>query len=264
MQLSSFPTDRAQDLINAVSEVNSNVIVVVSTSVPIAMPWKRKVRAILQAWIPEQEAGEAIVEILLGDVNPSGRLPVTFPSTIEAPALYDNSNYSNASENIMDLPFKYKDDIFIGYRYYDQHPQKIEFPFGFGLSYTTFSISHTTLSSYNLYLGSSITVTAEIENTGSRSGSDVAQIYIAHAQASVPMAPKSLAGFTKTRTLLPSERERVHVTFSQDAIAWWDQSRDRWAVDAGKYTVLVARSSSERDIKAALFFDVIESFTFEP
>ncbi|KAH8811068.1 glycoside hydrolase superfamily [Xylogone sp. PMI_703] len=259
MQTMHLPFNGSQDrLIRAVSEVNPNTIVVISTGVPVAMPWRHRVRAILQAWFPGQEAGNSITDVILGDVNPSGRLPVSFPRSIN-----DSPAYGNFPGDLTTFQVRYEEDIFVGYRHYDQYPDKVAFPFGFGLSYTTFEISNVGISSEILYPGSSITVSAEVRNAGFRTGSDVVQVYVVHPKSSVPMAPKSLAGFAKI-SLLPNERGVIHITFSLDAVAWWDQLRGKWAVDSGQYTALVARSSSDKDIKAAAFFDILESFTFDP
>ncbi|THX17001.1 family 3 glycoside hydrolase [Aureobasidium pullulans] len=177
METMNLPADGSQDkLIDAVADVNPNTIVVVSTGVPIAMPWLSKVKAVVQTWFPGQEAGNAIVDVLTGMVNPSGRLPVTFPRRLE-----DTPAYGNFPGNTETLQVDYAEGSFIGYRHYDHHPETVLFPFGYGLSYTTFEYSNAHLAcgtdAASGGSASEFIASIDVKNTGEVSGSEVLQVF---------------------------------------------------------------------------------------
>lgn len=152
----ALPRDGSQDaLISAVASVNTNTIVVNTTGSPISMSWLSEVAAVLQAWLQGQEAGYAITDVLLGAVSPGGKLPCTFPKSIEvAPT------YGNFPSDLERRRVEYQEGVFVGYRYYDEHPNAVMFPFGYGLSYTTFEITEGRLSGQTLDENGSVTVTA--------------------------------------------------------------------------------------------------------
>lgn len=257
MQSFSYPARGSQDkLVNAICDVNPNVIVVSSTGVPKAMPWASRVSAIVQAWYGGQEAGNSIVDVLFGAVNPSGRLPVTFPKSIE-----DTPSFENFPGDVESLQVHYKEGIYVGYRYYDSHPEKVLFPFGFGLSYTTFEISDVRMADNVLTAGRNLTVEALVKNTGSVPGSEVVQVYVAPPSGSVDTPPKQLAGFAKIR-LKAGEEKRVSVTFGHESAAYFNESRDLWTVEKGTYEVLVGQSS--QSIAGSVEFTVEETFIYKP
>ncbi|KAL2840404.1 glycoside hydrolase superfamily [Aspergillus pseudoustus] len=255
-----LPRDGSLDrLIAATAAVNPNTIVVNSTGTPITMPWLESVSAVLQTWFPGQEAGHAIVDVLLGKVNPGGKLPVTFPKSIA-----DALSYGNFPGNLDELKVEYAEDVFIGYRHFDRRPEGVQFPFGFGLSYTTFELHNATavpdLMSDN---HGSIDVAVDVTNTGSLAGSEVVQVYVGPATSSVLVNRpiKELAGFAKI-WLEPHETRRVPILVTMDSAAYWSEALSAWAVDAGAYRIYVGTSSV--DIKCTLDFEVAGGFSFLP
>lgn len=225
-------------LISAVAAANPRTVVVLSNGAPILMPWAGQVAGILQMWYPGQEGAEATAAILLGEAAPGGRLPVTFPRRAEdaptaQPERYPGVNGRGA----------YSEGIFVGYRWYDQ--QKIEplFPFGHGLSYTTFAYSglHVRLA------GDGYDVTLTITNTGTREGVEVPQIYLGPpANAPAPMAVKKLVAFERV-SLAPRASKTVTLRVDARGLSYWSTKDHRWTVAGGKRTFMVG--SSSRDIK---------------
>jgi beta-glucosidase len=257
MATMSLPAHGSQDrLISAVSAVNDNVIVINNTGVAINMPWLDRVSAVLQAWFPGQEAGNSIVDVLFGTVNPSGKLPMTIPRS-----LADTPSFGNFPGDVEKLQVHYEEGIYIGYRYYDKYPEKVLFPFGFGLSYSEFKIGGMKLQQTSLKQGSSITVQADVENTGSVAGSEVVQVYIAPPKSSVDRPLKVLAGFAKV-TLEPGQSKTVEIEVSFDSAAYWDENSSLWMVEKGEYEILVGNSSA--NIVAKGRFSVNEDVTFKP
>jgi beta-glucosidase len=223
----------------AVSSANTNTVVVNCTGVAVDMPWIDSVKAVVQAWFPGQEAGNAIADVLTGAVNPSGRLPVSFPRRIEdAPA---HGNFPG--EYIGDqLHVTYEEGIFVGYRHYDRsekHRSKVLFPFGYGLSYTTFS--HANPKILVSEDGQDFEVTIDVTNTGLCSGADVVQVYAGAKLASSENPVKELVGFSKV-SLEPSERKAVSVKFSARQLAHFSESTEKWELEEGLYEVSIGRS----------------------
>ena len=262
----NLPVDGSQDkLIQAVAEVNKNTIVVNSTGSPIAMPWLENVSAVLQAWFPGQEAGHAIADVLIGKHNPSGRLPVTFPKRIEDAPTYKNFPCTG---DLKDLHVDYEEDIFIGYRHYDrsQNGDNVLFPFGYGLSYTTFSTSDVQISSITVSANDTLTISATVKNTGKVTGSETLQVYVGAVEAEKLGRPKKeLAGFAKARQLQAKQTEKVQVQVSvKESFSHWDEERYGWVVPAGKYTVTIGTSSAERDVCERIGVIVEKEGFFEP
>lgn len=251
-------------LVKGCAEVNSNTIVVNSTGSPITMPWIEDVAAVVQAWFPGQEAGYAIADVLLGKVNPGGKLPVTFPKrTEDAPA------YGNFPGSVATLQCEYKEDVFMGYRHYDKHPETVLFPFGYGLSYTTFDISNAQVSSTSVRPTEDFKVSARVSNTGSVAGSEVLQVYAGPAEGqsscSVDRPKKILAGWAKVKDLAAGETKEVSVTVNvRDSLTYWDESRYKWVVPKGKYVVYISSSSADTDVVKTLEVEVSEEGVFEP
>jgi beta-glucosidase len=236
----NLPSNGSQDrLVAAVSSTDTNTIVVNCTGVAIDMPWLENVKAVVQAWFPGQEAGNAIADVLTGAVNPSGRLPVSFPRKIEdAPA------HGNFPGEYIDgqLHVKYEEGIFVGYRHYDRsekHRSQVLFPFGYGLSYTTFAhVNPRVLVSDN---AENLDVSIEVSNTGSCTGADVVQIYAGGKQASSENPVKELVGFAKVQ-LEPKESKTVSVRFSTRQLAHFSEDTGRWELEGGEYEVSIGRS----------------------
>ncbi|MBV9923844.1 MAG: glycoside hydrolase family 3 C-terminal domain-containing protein [Acidobacteria bacterium] len=248
----SLPTGQ-DDLIQEMAAANRNTVVVVTSGGGVDMSgWVERVPAVLQAWYSGQEGGTALAEVLLGDVNPSGRLPVTFERRREDnPA---HASYYPASDDSRRV--EYREGVFVGYRGYEKNNTKPLFPFGHGLSYTTFKYDNLKVTPVSGVVGTdgpAFEVSFDVKNTGGREGSDVAQVYVSDTHASVPRPPKELKGFSKV-TLRPGESRRVTVRLDARAFSYYDTTSKGWRHDPGDFDILVARSSEQVELrgKAAL------------
>jgi beta-glucosidase len=225
-------------LISAVTKANPSTVVVMQSGTPVEMPWLSSTHTLLHAWYGGNETGNAIADVLFGDVNPGGKLPLTFPLKLQ-----DNPAYLNfRSEAGRTL---YGEDVYIGYRYYNALDRPVAFPFGHGLSYTTFKLSnlkvktHTASNSDKTLLAVSVNVT----NTGPVVGAEVVQVYIAQKNPSIRRPPKELQGFQKV-VVQPGKTEKAQVvTELKYAASFWDESRDMWVCEKDSYEVLVGTSS---------------------
>ena len=222
-------------LIEAVAEANPNTVVVLHNGSPVEMPWIGKVKAVLEAYLGGQAVGLATVRVLYGDVNPSGHLAETFPLKLE-----DNPSYlyyggeGNRTE--------YREGVFVGYRYYDKKKMDVLFPFGHGLSYTTFAFSNLRLSQGAMQDTETQTVTVTVTNTGKRFGKAVAQLYVG-AKAAEPIRPvRELKGFAKV-ALEPGESKDVTFTLDKRSFAVWNTEIHDWLVPTGQYEIAVGDSS---------------------
>ncbi|KAH8646645.1 beta-glucosidase [Xylariales sp. PMI_506] len=227
-------------LIAAVGAANDNVAVVIQSGTPVTMaPWIGSVGAMLQAWYGGNETGNTIADVLFGDANPSGKLPLSFPVHLrDNPAFL---NFRSEAARIL-----YGEDIYVGYRYYEFSGREVLFPFGHGLSYTTFAFSDLSVANKKKKL----TVSVKVSNTGERAGSEVVQVYVAPKQKSKIKRPvKELKGFAKL-ALEPGESQTATVEVeAKYAGAYWDEERDQWCVEAGEYDVIVSDSSRVTDGK---------------
>jgi beta-glucosidase len=229
---------RQDSLIDAVTRANPRAVVVLNTGSVVTMPWIARNSAVLETWYPEQEGGEAIAALLLGESNPAGKLPVTFPRSLAdvptaPPARYPGVNGVS----------QYDEGTLVGYRWYDTRAVAPLFPFGHGLSYTTFSYS-TLIIRPN---GDGCDVAFKIRNTGARRGAEVAQIYVgAPTNPAVPMAAKQLVGFERVE-LDPGESRELVIHVDGRQLSYWSTSACRWEMSAGRRSVLVG--SSSRDIR---------------
>jgi beta-glucosidase len=212
--------------------------VVLNTGSPIPMDWLDKVAAVVQAWYPGQEAGNAIADVLFGDVNPSGKLPTTFPKRLQ-----DNPTYINFPGESGKKVY-YGEGLFVGYRYYDKKDIEPLFPFGYGLSYTTFAYKNLTLNADEYELGDEIQVSLEVQNTGARAGKEVMQLYIRDVESSLMRPEKELKAFAKI-ALEPGETKTVTLTLDQDALSFYDPAQKQWVVEPGEFKVLVGSSSHD-------------------
>ncbi|MCQ4082452.1 glycoside hydrolase family 3 C-terminal domain-containing protein [Streptomyces sp. RB6PN25] len=224
-------------LISAVAAANPNTVVVLNTGSAVTMPWLSSVKGALEAWYPGQEDGNAIASVLFGDVDPSGHLPVTFPTSLSQVPAQGAAQWPGQNGTV-----QYSEGLNVGYRWYDSQGLMPLFPFGYGLSYTTFSFSNLSVSP--LVKGGRATITATVTNTGSREGADVAQLYVT-APAASGEPPKQLEGFTRV-DLQPGQSKTVDFPLTQRNLQYWDSSANGWATSTGTYTISVG--DSERDL----------------
>lgn len=226
-------------LVEAVSRVNDNVIVVLEGGSPVEMPWADDVKAIVNAYLGGQSVSPAIVDVLTGKANPCGKLAETYPICLkDTPTSF---RYPDSKEDV-----QYRESIFIGYRYYDKTEKNVRFPFGFGLSYTSFEYSDIKLRKKNLTKGEGAKVTFTVKNTGDTAGAEIAQVYVAKPASKIFRAPKELKGFAKVY-LEPGESKKVTVELDDRAFMFWNTATNDWSVESGEYKILVGASS--RDIR---------------
>ena len=226
-------------LIEAVADANSNTVVVLHNGSPVEMPWIGKVKGVLEAYLGGQAVGTATVNVLYGDVNPSGCLPETFPIKLS-----DNPSYLfyGGEKNETD----YREGIFVGYRYYDRKEMDVLFPFGHGLSYTNFEYTDLWLSSAEITDEETVTATVTVRNAGNRAGKTVVQLYVSDVE-STPLRPvRELKGFEKVE-LQPGETRQVTFELDKRSFAYWNQEIHDWHVETGVFNIEIGQSS--RDIK---------------
>jgi len=229
------------ELIQKVAKANPRTIVVLISGPAIEMdPWLGKVPAVLQAGYPGMEGGTAIARVLFGDVNPSGKLTVTYPKRLMDSPAHALDTYPGTNGTLF-----YKEGLLVGYRWFDAKDIKPEFPFGFGLSYTTFEYSDLKLIPGQDTNGPVVTAQFDIANTGSRAGDEVAELYIHQDHPSLSRPPKELKGFKKV-FLRPGQKKTVSIPLDQRAFAFYDPSQSGWVSEAGNFKILVG--SSSRDI----------------
>jgi len=228
------------DLIQAVSRANRRTVVVLYAGGPVLMdPWLPQVPAVLVAWYPGQEAGTAPVTVLFGDANPSGRLPVTFIKAWKDSAAYPNYPGENLTVN-------YAEGIYVGYRHADKHNIEPLFPFGHGLSYTTFEYSDLKVSPAEVGASQPVTVSLSVKNAGSVAGAEVVQIYVADRESSLDRPVKELKAFGRVM-LEPGETRSVTFTLNRDAMSFYDDTKKDWVAEPGVFEVYAG--SSSRDIR---------------
>ncbi|MHA2345168.1 MAG: beta-glucosidase [Candidatus Hodarchaeales archaeon] len=235
-----LPEDQIQ-LINMVTSRNPNTIVLLINGSPIAMDeWLEKVPAVVEAWYPGMEGGHAIAKILFGDTSPSGKLPVTFPKSLDdSPAHKSKETFPG-----VDLITSYKEGIFIGYRHFEKEKLDPLFPFGFGLSYTSFKYSNLIIDTQKLTKDSKIMVSLDITNTGNVYGGEIVQIYSEPNEMSIVRPPKELIGFFKT-FIEPSETQTIHIPIKRKEFGFYDIDSHRWKVESGNYQLMVGSSSNK-------------------
>jgi beta-glucosidase len=235
------------ELIQAMLAANKNVIVVVTSGGGVDMTaWADRAPAILESWYSGQEGGTALAELLFGDYSPSGKLPVTFDRRFEDSAVY-HSYYPNGSDNQV----KYTEGVFLGYRHYDKAGIKPLFPFGYGLSYTTFKYGNLSISPATVSGDEPITVSFDLTNTGRREGAEVAELYVSDTHASVPRPAKELKGFSRVE-LKPGETKKVSIQLNRRALSYYDVKEKRWNAEPGDFGILVGGSSENIALKGTL------------
>ena len=226
-------------LVEQIAKVNPNTVVVLSGGASIEMPWADKVSAILNAFLTGQASGSAVCDILFGDVNPSGKLSETYPIS-----LADNSSYNYYPGSRVSV--EHRESVYVGYKYYDTANKDVAFPFGFGLSYTTFEYSDIKLSADNIKDTDTLTVSFKIKNTGDVAGAEIAQLYVNDVESTIFRPVKELRGFKKV-FLEPGEEKQVEITLDKRAFAYYNVNIHDWHVESGEFKILVGASS--RDIK---------------
>ena len=245
--------DQQAELIKHVAKANAKTIVVMhGGGVADMHPWAKKVGATLQAWFPGQQGGQALAEILYGKVNPSGKLPITIDKHIE-----DNPSYASypdpaayRGDNAL-TEMTYSEGLYMGYRGYDKKHAKPLYPFGFGLSYTTFDYSDLKLSSNVMAPGATVNVRFTLTNTGDKAGFEVAQLYVQPVKPAVDRPEKELKGFTKVY-LQPGESKTVSIPIDSRSLAYYVDNTASWDVDAGKFKILVGADSENLQLKGTL------------
>lgn len=238
-------------LIAQLATANPNTVVVIVSGNAVAMPWVREVPAIVEAWYSGTEAGHALASILFGDVNPSGKLPFTFPARLEDNSAHALGEYPGDSINV-----SYNESIFVGYRWADkQKKARPLFPFGHGLSYTTFAYGKPIADKKTLLPGETITFTLPVKNTGTREGQEVVQLYISDKKSSLPRPVKELKGFSKVH-LAPGQEKTVTFTIDKEALSFFDDTKHEWVAEPGKFEALIGASAT--DIKGVVSFELKE------
>lgn len=240
-------------VISALAKANKNLIVVNISGNAIAMPWVNEVPAIIQDWYLGSEAGHSLAAILMGDVNPSGRLPFTFPVKLEDCPAHSLGEYTGKRSNDV-IDIKYNEGIFVGYRWTDKQKKvKPLFPFGHGLSYTTFEYGKPTATSKTMSADGNLTIKISVKNTGNREGQEVVQLYISDIKSSLPRPVKELKGFQKIK-LAPGEEKTVTFTIDKEALSFFDDAQHAWIAEPGKFEAIIAASAA--DIKGVVPFDL--------
>ena len=240
-------------VIGALAKVNKNLIVVNISGNAVAMPWISEIPAVIQAWYLGTEAGNAIASVLVGDVNPSGKLPFTFPEKLEDVGAHQLGDYPGRQREDGIFDEKYNESIFVGYRWTDKQKIRPLFPFGHGLSYTTFAYGKATVNKKVMKIDEQIAITVPITNTGKRIGSEIVQLYISDLKSSLPRPIKELKGFSKIQ-LAPGETQEVTFLIDKQALSFFNDSRHEWVAEPGKFEAQIAASAT--DIKSKVTFEL--------
>ena len=219
-------------LIKEICKINENVVVVLSNGSPVTMPWKEKVKAIITGYLGGEAGARAMVNCLLGKVNPSGKLAETYPLKLEDTPCY--KNYPGTEVSV-----EYKEAIFVGYRYYDTNNVEVLYPFGYGLSYTNFEYSKLHIEEKD-----DIYVSFTIKNIGNVIGKEIAQIYISQEDSIIFKPKKELKGFEKIE-LKPGEEKSITVVLSKKDFEYYNVETKKWEIESGKYKILVGKSSKD-------------------
>lgn len=250
----SLPTNH-EALIRSVLDAQPNTIVVLSNGSPVEMPWVDDVPAIIEGYLGGQAGGGAVADILYGVESPSGKLAETFPVKVE-----DNPSYlyfPGEGDRV-----EYREGIFVGYRYYDTKKIKPLFPFGHGLSYTTFSYENMTVSTHDLNDSENVTVTIQVKNTGSVKGKEIVQLYVHDKHSSVVRPDKELKAFDKVE-LEPGETKEVDLELDRRAFAYYNTDKEDWSVESGEFELRVGPSSADIALTDTISITSSEPTTFK-
>lgn len=245
--------DCQNTLISEIAKVQENVVVVLHNGSPVEMPWADQVKGILEAYLCGQAVGQAEVDILFGKVNPSGKLAETIPYKLS-----DNPSYLNFPGDGQKV--EYKEGVFVGYRYYDTKEMPVRYPFGYGLSYTTFEYSDLQLSSDKIKDTDKLKVTLKVKNTGNRAGKEIVQLYVADKTGAASRPMKELKNFVKVE-LQPQEEKTVEMELDKRSFAWYNTDIHDWYAASGEYEILAAASSRDIRLKKTVY---VESTTELP
>ncbi|HBI58373.1 MAG: glycoside hydrolase family 3 C-terminal domain-containing protein [Duncaniella sp.] len=238
------------ELIEAIAAVNPRVILVLLSGNAVEMPWDKEVPAIVQGWYLGSMGGKSLANVLSGKVNPSGKLPFSFPARLEDNSAHAFGSISYPGDSINE---KYLDDVLVGYRWHDTKKIPARYAFGHGLSYTTFEYGKATASAREMTPDSSITVSIPVRNTGDREGKEIVQLYIGDDKASVLRPLKELKGFDKI-TLAPGQEKTVTFTITPDDLKFYDEKTGSWIAEPGKFRAYIGASST--DIRATVPFEL--------
>ena len=246
------------EVIEALAAANPRLVVVNISGNAVAMPWIDRVPAVVQDWYLGSEAGHSLGDVLSGAVNPSGKLPFTFPVFMEDGPIKTAAQYPGipTGQRMAGMPItreEYSEGIYVGYRWYDTQGIAPLFPFGHGLSYTTFAYGEPKVSKTSVTASGKVTVSVPVTNTGSVAGAEVVQFYVSDPEASVDRPAKELKGFCKVR-LEPGETRTVSVELDRSALSFFDDARHEWVAEPGRFDVLVGSSSS--DIRGTVSFEL--------
>ncbi len=225
-------------VIKALADTNPNLAVVIVSGNAVAMPWIDRVPAVLEAWFSGSEAGNALADVVFGAVNPSGKLPFTFPVRLEDNSAHALGEYPGTDK------VTYNEGIFVGYRWHDKEQLKPLFAFGHGLSYTTFDITNVQADRTTLAANGRIRVSADVTNTGSRPGAEVVQLYIGDEESSLPRPVKELKGFQKI-ALDPGQTQTVTFEITPDMLQYYDDAKGAWVAEPGTFTAYVGAASDD-------------------
>ena len=234
------------ELISQLAQIQPNIVVVTFGGNAYATPWLQQVKALVHCWYLGSESGTALANMLTGKVNPSGKLPVTFAKRYDD---YPYVHYGKEAYQDRSGQVDYKEGIYVGYRGFECNKKQPQFPFGYGLSYTTFQYGQPTAQ----VSGDHVNVEVTIQNTGSVAGKEVAQVYVSapkNKQMDKPV--KELKGFAKTRLLQPGESETLRISIPRSELASWNEATHEWQVDSGTYTLQVGGSSADIRGKAKI------------
>ena len=229
------------EIISKLIAANEKTVVFLVAGSAVEMPWVEQANAIVWGWYGGMEAGHAFADILTGDINPSGKMPITLPARLEDTAPIALNDY-NAIESL------YTEGVFIGYRWFEQQNIKPTFAFGHGLSYTNFAVTDIALSSENISADEEITVTAMVKNTGKVAGAEVVQLYLHDVESSVERPAKELKGFDKVY-LNPGESKQISITLTQRDLSFWDVNSNDWLAESGEFEVQLGTSLDQIKLK---------------
>ncbi len=233
-------------LIEALSKVNNRLVFVNISGNPVAMPWRKQVAAIVQGWYIGSEAGNALADVILGHVNPSGKLPFTWYDALEDCAAHALNTYPGTwrSDGSKVIDEEYKEGIYVGYRWTDRQKKRPAYAFGHGLSYTTFELSKAVADKKEMSLSDNISFTVQVKNIGTMAGAEVVQLYVSDKKASVDRPLKELKAFQKV-FLQPGESKEVRLTIGKDALSFYDEAIASWKAEAGQFEALIGTASDQ-------------------
>ena len=239
------------ELIEEILAVNPNMVMSLLSGNAVEMPWVKRVPAIVQTWYLGSQTGNALANVLSGEVNPSGKLPFSFPVKLEDNGAIQFGEQSYPGDSINQT---YLEDILVGYRWHDTKKIPALYSFGYGLSYTTFAFSKPEISSKTMTEDGSITVSVKVKNTGNRAGKEVVQLYIKDKKSSLPRPEKELKGFKKI-SLEPGQETEVNFTITPQELSFYDDKQGKWIAEPGEFEAIIGNSST--DIKGKVNFELI-------